>query len=199
MGEERSSIINVMIFDKRRSSLVRNFIIINDIELAEQIFIRECKENLSKDMSKRVQQKAEAALDDGYDEDDNIVVYINWPEVETKEDQVTHEILDTTTVHDGYDHNEEPCKYIVVERDGKLVSINGHKMYKLPVKWNGNVSYNHCYICDREIKNKTNDLYWWTDGSHLCRDMSPFYFTNGGGCMDILIGKDCQKKHGLTE
>lgn len=110
-----------------------------------------------------------------------------------------HKILDVTTIHDGYDHNEEPCKYVVVEKNDKLFSINGHRMYELPVEWDGNVSYDHCYICGKLITNKTDDLYWWTDGSHISRDMSPFSFTNGGGCMDILIGKSCQKKLGLVE
>ena len=108
-----------------------------------------------------------------------------------------HKILDVTTIYDGYDSSEEPCKYAVTERDGKLISINEHKMYELPVEWEGDVSQDHCVICERRITNKTDDLYWWTDGSHLCRSLEPFYHTNGGGCMDVLIGKDCQKKHGL--
>lgn len=112
---------------------------------------------------------------------------------------MTEKILDVTTIHEGYDHNEEPCTFTVVTRDNKLVSINGHKMYKSPIEWDGFSSYDHCFICGKEIKNKTSDLHWWTDGSHLCRDMLPFCYTNGGGCMDILIGKDCQKKHGLVD
>ncbi len=108
-------------------------------------------------------------------------------------------LMDTTEIHDGHDCNEEPCKYEVVEKDGKLVSINGHKMYKSPVEYDGSSSLDRCYICSKQIKKVTDDVTWWTDGSHLCKHNEPFYFTNGGGCMDILIGKDCQKKHGLIE
>lgn len=108
-----------------------------------------------------------------------------------------HKILEVVTTHDGYDQNEEPCKFVEVIREGKLYSINDHRMYELPVDWDGDASYDHCYICGKEIRNKTDDIYWWTDGSHACRDMSPFSFTNGGGCMDILIGRGCQKKYGM--
>jgi hypothetical protein len=198
-----TSIINVIVFDKHQKTIINNTAIVNDIQLAEIIFINECRDHFTKNFDEYTQEEIDEALENGYKENNSKIVFINWPEVKATgpvKDSINFEdakCVETIETHDGYDHNQEPCKYVVVTRPDGYYTINGHRMFELPIDWDGDVSYDHCLICGRRIQNKTDDLYWWTDGSHLCRENGPFYYTNGGGCMDVLIGKDCQKKYGL--
>lgn len=199
MNKEITSVVSVIVFDKHQNTIISNTVVINDTQLAEQVFINECRDHFTKDFNEYIQEEINVALENGYKENDSKIVFINWPE--TKVTQLEKCVVDSTetTVHDGHDINEKPCKYEVVTKNGELISINGHKMFKSPVDWDGSSSHDRCYICCKPIKNITNDVTWWTDESHLCKHNEPFYFTNGGECMDIVICKDCQKKHGLVD
>lgn len=76
-----TSIINVIVFDKDQNTIISNTVIVNDAQLAEHVFINECRDHFTKDFHEYDQDTIDALLEDGYEEDDRKIVFINHPEV----------------------------------------------------------------------------------------------------------------------
>ena len=105
MNKEITSVVSVIVFDKHQNTIISNTVVINDTQLAEQVFINECRDHFTKDFNEYIQEEINVALENGYKENDSKSVFINWPE--TKVTQLEKCVVDSTetTVHDGHDIN----------------------------------------------------------------------------------------------
>lgn len=81
MNKKITSLINVIVFDKYQKTIISNTAIVNDTQLAEHIFINECRDHFTKDFNEYTQEEIDTVLENGYQEDDKKIVFINWPEV----------------------------------------------------------------------------------------------------------------------
>jgi len=81
MTKEITSLVNVIVFDKDQNIIISNTLVGNDVQLAEHIFINECRDHFTKDFHEYDQDTIDALLEDGYEEDDRKIVFINHPEV----------------------------------------------------------------------------------------------------------------------